>query len=45
MVALQMPGWQGTSMSELAGPIVEGLDDKFLADLFNKMRVTTPLKP
>ena len=42
---LQMPGWQGTSMSELAGPIVEGLDDKFLADLFNKMRVTTPPKP
>ena len=42
---LQMPGWQGTSMIEVAGPIVEGVDDKFLADLFNKMRVTSPPKP
>jgi hypothetical protein len=42
---LQMPGWQGTSMIEVAGPIVAGLDDRFLADLFDKMRVTSPPKP
>ena len=38
---LQMPGWQGTAMNEVAGPIVEGLDDNFLVDLFDKMRVTS----
>ena len=36
---LQMPGWQGTPMREVAGPIVEGLDDNFLADLFDRMRM------
>jgi hypothetical protein len=42
---LQMPGWQGTAMSEVAGPIVEGLADTFLADLFDKMRITSPPQP
>ena len=42
---LQMPGWQGTAMSEVAGPIVEGLDDNFLAGLFDKMRIARPPQP
>ena len=29
-------------MNEVAGPIVEGLDDNFLADLFDKMRIGSP---
>jgi hypothetical protein len=29
----------------VAGPIIAGLDDRFLADLFDKMRVTPPPKP
>ncbi len=41
---LQMPGWQGTQMDEVAGPIVEGLDANFLADLFDKMRIP-PARP
>ena len=39
---LQMRGWQGTAMAEVAGPIVEGLDDDFLANLFDKMRIAPP---
>lgn len=42
---LQMPGWQGTAMSEVAGPIVEKLDDNFLAGHFDKMRVASPPQP
>ena len=42
---LQMPGWQGTAMNEVAGPIVEGLDDNFLVNLFDKMRITSPPQP
>ena len=38
---LQIPAWQGTAMNEVAGPIVEGLDDNFLAGLFDKMRIST----
>lgn len=39
---LQMPGWQGTAMNEVAGPIVQGLDDNFLASQFERMRVASP---
>ena len=42
---LQMPGWQGTLMNEVAGPIVERLDENFLADLFDKMRIPPPPRP
>lgn len=42
---LQMPGWQGTAMNEVAGPIVDGLSDTFLADLFDRMRIAPPPQP
>jgi hypothetical protein len=42
---LQMTGWQGTLMNSVAGPIVEALDDHFLADLFDKMRIASPRRP
>jgi hypothetical protein len=42
---LQMPGWQGTAMNEVAGPIVEALNDTFLAEQFEKMRIASPPQP
>lgn len=42
---LQMPGWQGTAMNEVAGPVVEALDDTFLARQFEKIRIASPPQP
>lgn len=41
---LQMPGWGGTPMEEVAGPIVEGLDENFISNSWDKMRVP-PAQP
>jgi len=34
----QAPGWQGTDMMEVAGPIVAGLDDNFMRDYYVSLR-------
>lgn len=39
---LQMPGWGGTPMEEVAGPIVEALDPNFIAGSWEKMRIAPP---
>lgn len=39
---LQMPGWGGTPMEEVAGPIVEALDPNFIANSWEKMRIAAP---
>ena len=42
---LQMPGWGGTPMEEVAGPIVEALDPNFIATSWEKMRIAPPAPP
>ncbi|WP_340693946.1 hypothetical protein [Hyphomonas sp.] len=37
--SLQAPGWEGTPMMEVAGPIVEGLDENFLAEYLDKLKL------
>jgi hypothetical protein len=37
--SLQAPGWEGTPMIEVAGPIVEGLDENFLADYLDNLKL------
>ena len=37
----QVPGWQGTEMMEVAGPIVRGLDENFMRDYYLGLRTTT----
>lgn len=37
--AAQEPGWQGTDMFEVAGPIVAGLDENFMRDYYTNLRV------
>lgn len=36
---LEMQGWEGTPMAEVAGPIIEGLDEQFLATHFDRVRL------
>lgn len=36
--AAQEPGWQGTDMFEVAGPIVAGLDENFMRDYYTNLR-------
>lgn len=38
------PGWGGTPMYEIAGPIIEDLDENFLADRFDNVRLA-PTEP
>ena len=37
--SLQAPGWEGTPMMEVAGPIVEATDENFLADYLDKLKL------
>ncbi|KJS27615.1 MAG: hypothetical protein VR75_02350 [Hyphomonadaceae bacterium BRH_c29] len=37
--SLQAPGWEGTPMMEVAGPIVEGLDENFLVTYLDKLKL------
>lgn len=38
--AAQAPGWQGTDMFEVAGPIVAELDENFMRDYYTSLRMT-----
>lgn len=38
----QAPGWQGTDMMEVAGPIVASLDDNFVRDYYVNLRIEAP---
>ncbi|WP_373006233.1 hypothetical protein [Hyphomonas sp.] len=40
--SLQAPGWEGTPMMEVAGPIVEATDENFLADYLDSLRLPVP---
>jgi hypothetical protein len=40
--SLQAPGWEGTPMMEVAGPIVEATDENFLADYLDSLRLPAP---
>lgn len=40
--AAQAPGWQGTDMMEVAGPIVADLDENFMRDYYVNLRVEAP---
>ena len=42
---LEMQGWEGTPMAEVAGPIVEGLDEQFLANHFDRVRIVPAAPP
>ena len=37
--SLQSSGWEGTPMMEVAGPIVDGIDENFLADYMDNLRI------
>lgn len=37
--ALQAPGWEGTPMQEIAGPIVDDIDEQFLARYMDELRL------
>jgi len=37
--SLQSSGWDGTPMMEVAGPIVEAVDENFLADYMDNLRI------
>ena len=37
--SLQAPGWEGTPMMEVAGPIVEGLDENFLVTYLDNLKL------
>lgn len=39
---LQKPGWEGTPMMEVAGPIVEGLDQEFTQKYLDASRLPPP---
>lgn len=39
---LQQPGWEGTPMMEVAGPIVDGLDENFMLRYLDESRVGAP---
>lgn len=38
----QLDGWGGTPMEEVAGPIIAGLDENFLASVFDRARLPPP---
>lgn len=40
--ALQMSGWEGTPMQEVAGPVVDSIDDNFLADYMDSLHLVPP---
>jgi hypothetical protein len=40
--SLQAPGWEGTPMMEVAGPVVEATDENFLADYLDSLRLPVP---
>jgi hypothetical protein len=42
--SLQAPGWEGTPMMEVAGPIVEGLDENFLVTYLDELKLQ-PIEP
>jgi hypothetical protein len=43
---LQAKGWDGTLMTEVAGPIVENLDDDFIQSYMDASRIrTSPAAP
>ncbi len=41
---MQAPSWEGTTMMDVAGPIVGGLSDDFMARYFDSLRIV-PLEP
>lgn len=42
---MELQGWQGTPMEEVAGPIVEAVDENFLADRLIHTRVAPLAEP
>jgi len=36
----QAPGWEGTDMMQVAGPIVRGLDENFMRDTYTGLRMS-----
>lgn len=43
--ATEMTGWQGTAMEEVAGPIVNAVDENFLAGYLDSLRISPPQPP
>ncbi len=43
--ALQINGWEGTAMQQVAGPIVEALDEDFLDRHLDNMKLSAPKEP
>lgn len=43
--ALQINGWEGTAMQQVAGPIVEALDEDFLDRHLDNMKLSAPKAP
>ena len=41
--SFQAPGWKGTPMMDVAGPIIDGLDENFLADYMDNLRIAPPI--
>ncbi|MEQ9506900.1 MAG: hypothetical protein RLO80_11570 [Hyphomonas sp.] len=41
----ELKGWEGTPMAEVAGPIIEELDENFLASQFDRLRLSPPAPP
>lgn len=39
-----MKGWEGTPMAEVAGPIIDGLDENFIANHLDGVRLV-PVTP
>lgn len=42
---VEKPGWEGTPMAEVAGPIIDALDENFLADQMNRTRLAPLAEP
>jgi Nuclear transport factor 2 (NTF2) domain len=43
--SFQGPGWEGTPMIEVAGPIIDGVDENFLADYMDELRIAPKSNP
>jgi hypothetical protein len=40
---LQADGWEGTVMMEVAGPIIDDVDENFLADYYDSLKLPPPV--
>ncbi|WP_370338888.1 hypothetical protein [Parvularcula marina] len=38
-------GWQGTGLYEIAGPIIDGVDENFMRDYFDSLTITPETPP